>query len=100
MWRIVVSSGEKESSDSLVASRRPQVRIQTKEKRRGPSPDRNRRLRGHRLGQVLGNLVEEAGGREPLLVGSDQQREVLGHVAGLDGVDTDLLERGREFGEV
>ena len=41
----------------------------------------------HRLLQVLVDLVEEAGGREPLLVGADQEREVLGHEAGLDGVD-------------
>ena len=49
----------------------------------------------HRLLQVLVDLVEEARGREPLLVGADQQREVLGHVAGLDGVDADLLQRAR-----
>ena len=51
----------------------------------------------HRLLQVLVDLVEEAGGRQPLLVGADQEREVLGHVAGLDGVDHDLLQRGREL---
>ena len=44
-------------------------------------------LRRHRLLQVLVDLVEEAGGGEPFLVGADQQRQVLGHVAGLDGVD-------------
>src|SRR4051794_28519766 len=38
-------------------------------------------LRRQRLPEVLGDLVEEAGGREPALVGADQEREVLGHVA-------------------
>ena len=30
---------------------------------------------------------------------ADQQGQVLGHVAGLDGVDAHLLQRGRELGE-
>src|SRR5262249_59365953 len=47
----------------------------------------------HRLFQVLVDLVEEAGGREPLLVGADEQGEVLGHVARLDRRDGDCLER-------
>src|SRR5690349_449834 len=54
-------------------------------------------LRLHRVREVVGNLVEEAGGRQPALVGADQQRKVLGHVAGLDGVDTDLLQREGEL---
>src|SRR5215203_3050456 len=33
--------------------------------------------RRHRFGQVLRDLVEEAGGGEPALVGADQKREVL-----------------------
>ena len=41
----------------------------------------------HRLLEVLVDLVEEAGGGEPFLVGADQQRQVLGHEAGLDRVD-------------
>src|SRR3954467_7862791 len=45
----------------------------------------------HLLGQVFGDLVEKAGGGEPALVGTDQQRQILGHVAGFDGVDADLL---------
>ena len=32
-------------------------------------------------------------GRQPVLVRADQQREVLGHVAGFDRVDADLLQR-------
>src|SRR5690606_39719444 len=48
---------------------------------------------GHRLLQVLIDLVEEAGGRQPLLVGADEEGEVLRHEAGFDGVDADLLER-------
>src|SRR6266550_1442093 len=47
----------------------------------------------HRLGQVFRDLVEEAGSRQPALVGADQQRQVLGHEAGFDGVDADLLKR-------
>jgi len=35
----------------------------------------------HRLLQVLVHLVEEAGGAEPLLIGADQERQVLGHEA-------------------
>src|SRR3954462_6383664 len=59
---------------------------------------RPRTLR-HRLLEVLVNLVEEALGGEPLLVGAHQQRQVLGHVAGFHGGDADLLERIRELGE-
>src|SRR5437870_1241143 len=55
--------------------------------------------RRHRLFQVLRDLVEEARGGEPALIGADQQRKVLGHVAGLDGIDADLLHRKRELGE-
>src|SRR5580698_9180492 len=45
------------------------------------------RLRRHRLGQVFRDLVEKAGGGQPALVGADQEREILGHVAGFDGGD-------------
>src|SRR5471030_2101866 len=54
-------------------------------------------LRRHRLGQVFPDLVEETGGGEPALVGADQKRKVLGHEAGFDGIDADLLQGGREF---
>jgi len=54
-------------------------------------------LRRHRLLQVVVDLVEEAGGREPLLVGADQEREVLGHEARLDRVNADLLQGVREL---
>src|SRR5690606_40442764 len=47
----------------------------------------------HRLLQVLVDLVEEADGRQPGLVGADEQRKVLGHVAGLDGLDAHRLQR-------
>src|ERR1700735_3112146 len=46
----------------------------------------------HRFGEVFRDLVEEARGREPALIGADQQCEVLGHEAGLDGVDADLFQ--------
>src|SRR5439155_5150809 len=38
----------------------------------------------HRLLEVLIHLVEEPGRRQPLLVGADQDREVLGHEASFD----------------
>ena len=54
-------------------------------------------MSGHRLFQVLIDLVEKAGGGEPFLVRAHQQRKVLGHEAGLDGVDRDPLQGGGEF---
>src|SRR5581483_9739802 len=53
--------------------------------------------RRHRLAEVVRDLVEEAGGRQPALVGADQEREVLGHVPVLDGGDAALLQRVGEF---
>src|SRR3982075_1200646 len=55
------------------------------------------RLCRHRLGQVFRDLVEEAGGGQPALVGADQKRKVLGHEAGFHGIDADFLQRQREF---
>src|SRR5713226_5097268 len=46
----------------------------------------------HRLGQVFRDLVEEAGGGQPALIGADQQREILGHEAGFDGLDADPFQ--------
>src|SRR5215470_8725132 len=46
----------------------------------------------HRLLEILIDLVEESGGGEPLLVGAHQESQVLGHIAGLDGVDANPLE--------
>src|SRR5580692_1717011 len=54
-------------------------------------------LRRHRLVEVLRDLVEEARGRQPALIGADQEREVLGHVAVFDGGDADLLQRACEL---
>src|SRR5690606_17670395 len=48
---------------------------------------------GHFRFEVLDNRLEELLGRHPRLVGADQQREILGHLAALDRVDADLLER-------
>ncbi|ABC91098.1 NADP-dependent isocitrate dehydrogenase protein [Rhizobium etli CFN 42] len=53
----------------------------------------------HRLLQVLIDLVEEGGGREPRLIGADEQRQVLGHEAGFNGVDADLFQRRGELGK-
>src|SRR5579872_2880879 len=58
---------------------------------------RNRPVSAHGLAQILVDLVEEAGRREPFLFRPDQQREVLRHETGLDRVDADLLQRRREL---
>src|SRR4051794_18060897 len=50
--------------------------------------------------QVLVDGIEEAKRREPLLVGPDEQAQVLGHLAFLDGRDGDLLERVGELAEL
>ena len=51
---------------------------------------------GHGVAQILLDLVDEAAGRQPRLIGADQESEVLGHGAGLDGRHHDLLQ---SFGE-
>ncbi len=56
-------------------------------------------LSSHRLLEVSVDFVEESGGGEPGLVGSDEEREVLGHVAAFDGVDADGFERRCELCE-
>src|SRR5690606_8763984 len=61
--------------------------------RRGPCRSASVASGGHGLVQVFGDLVEEALGGQPALLVADPQRQVLGHVAALDGVDDDLLER-------
>ena len=52
---------------------------------------------GHFLLEVLDDRFEELFGGHPALVGTDKQREVLGHLAALDGLDAYPLER---FGEL
>ena len=47
----------------------------------------------HRLLQILVHLVQESFRGQPLLVGTDQQRQILGHEAVLDGLHRDLLQR-------
>src|SRR5258707_15291087 len=51
----------------------------------------------HRLLQIAVELVEELVGRQPRVVGADQQREVAGHVAALDRLDADLFQHFGEF---
>ncbi|CDX59859.1 NADP-dependent isocitrate dehydrogenase (modular protein) [Mesorhizobium plurifarium] len=71
----------------------PSARRNTERRlRKEPSTFRDLGL-PHRLLQILVDLVEEAGGGEPGLVRADQQRQVLGHEARLDGLDADLLQR-------
>src|SRR6516164_9143375 len=50
--------------------------------------------------EVLIDLVEEALGRQPLLVRADEQREVLRHEAVLDGLDAHPLEGRGESAEL
>src|SRR5689334_11058812 len=58
-------------------------------------------LSARELGAQTGvERVEELLGRQPLLLGADQDREVLGHPAALDGLDADLLQRVREPDDV
>src|SRR6185437_6097835 len=57
---------------------------------------RDRPDSGHRLLQILVDLVEEALGRQPFLLRTDEKGQILRHVARLDRIDADLLERVRE----
>src|SRR5262249_32317841 len=87
---------------NLILTRARSARLQGWQRawRRRRSPTGRSRgddLCRHRLLEILVDLVEEAGGGEPLLVGADQEREVLGHGSGLYSVDRDPLKR---FGEL
>src|SRR4051812_34666628 len=62
-------------------------------------PAMERGLLGHGFLEILINLVEEAFGREPLLIGADEKCEVLGHEALLHRVDTDLFHGRGELGQ-
>ena len=53
-------------------------------------------LRRHRALQVFVDLVEEAFGRQPLLVGADEECEIFRHVPSLDRVDADFFQRRGE----
>src|SRR5690349_184387 len=72
----------------------------TAARRRGLAVATSTCTSGHRCLEVLIDGVEEADGRKPRLVGTDQQRQVLGHLAFLDGGDGDLFERVGKLGEV
>ena len=61
---------------------------------------RSRRAAGSELGrlrhlglEVVVDLVEEGGGRQPLLPIADEQGQILGHVAGFNRADAHALER-------
>src|SRR3954447_16485153 len=56
------------------------------------SPQRGLQTPVHRGEEVLGG--------EKVLVGADEQREVLGHLARLDGLDAHALERLAELGDL
>ena len=43
--------------------------------------------------EVVDDRLEELLGGHPALVGTDEQREVLGHLAAFDGLDANPLER-------
>src|SRR5690606_19266945 len=69
-------------------------------RRRRPRERERRRKAARRTGSALGHLLlqvlvqrgEEFLGGQPLLVLADEQRQVLGHLAALDGLDDDLLQ--------
>src|ERR1043166_1208821 len=63
-------------------------------------PNHFRALPSHRPLEVLVDLVEEASGGKPRLIGADQQREVLGHVTRLHGLHADPLQRLGKAGEL
>ena len=62
-----------------------------------PGTGRNRPLGGHRLAEIFVHFFEEAGGGEPFLLCPDEERQVLGHVTGLDGLHDGLLEGRRKL---
>src|SRR5258708_4683371 len=66
----------------------------------GPEAGHGEIWLGHRLFQVLIDFVEEAFGGEPFLIWPHEQRQILGHKALFDGVDTDLLHGRGELGEL
>src|SRR4051794_1714407 len=101
IWRMTNSFSARIGKNSEFISRGPRE-IGSKKQRRGrlaPFADLGSRsaLCRHRLCQVRVDLVEERCRREPFLLGADEEREVLGHLAGLDRVDAHPLQRGREF---
>src|SRR5258708_40350132 len=51
----------------------------------------------HCLLQVAVELVEELVGRQPRMVGADENGKIAGHIARLDRLDADLLQRLGEF---
>src|SRR3546814_9819735 len=51
----------------------------------------------HLLFEILDDSLEKALGGQPVLVGADQQREIFGHLAALDGRDADLFKVVGEF---
>ena len=61
---------------------------------------RAERRRHRPLVRFSATLSRKPVGGQPALVGADQEREVLGHVAGFDGVDADLLQRLGELREL
>src|SRR5690554_3396414 len=61
------------------------------------SPGVRSRRSGEARGEVLVECSEELLGRQPRLVRTDEEREVLGHLAALDRSDDDVLEGLREL---
>ena len=57
-------------------------------------------LRRYRLLQVRVELVEELVGGQPRVIGADQDCQIARHVAGFDGVDTDLLQILRKADDI
>lgn len=87
-------SEEVERTDSM----RSDLRQATLQFRQNPISVQDDCPLPHRLLQVLVDLDQKALGREPLLVGSDKEREILGHETRLDRIDAHFLKRRGEFG--
>src|SRR5699024_6523172 len=67
---------------------------------RGSDPTCSGVISAQTLGQVFVQCGEELLGGEPILFAADQQRQVLGHLTALDGLDDDVLERVGELDDL
>src|SRR3546814_7542587 len=61
-----------------------------------PSPRSSASCSAECLLKILVEFAKKLLRCQPRRIGTDQQRQILGHVAGLDGVDADALEGARE----
>src|SRR6187549_778414 len=91
-WSCCAAAGEAAASKAAVAAMMVRVMLPPYTGRSGP---------GRHLRFEIGtDRFEELLGGHPALLGADQYGQVLGHLAVLDGVDADLLQRLGEAGYV